>query len=469
MTPATLGDRAPLRLEPYFARRSDDPLTQAFPRKQPLMPWRSHRALPAEAGRRALEAMRHRTEGLRPRLAYVHVPFCHARCAFCGFFRNRYVPSASAPYVDAVIAEMTREARDARLRARPIRAVYFGGGTPTALEPDDLGRLVRAARELLPLAADCEITLEGRVTYLDDARLDAALDAGVNRISLGVQSFDTDIRRKQGRRAAKDEVLRFLERLVARDRATIVIDLIYGLPGQSDESWTDDLRTCAQLGLDGVDLYTLAVFPGTPLFKAIEDGRMAPPASFAERAQRYRMGVETFDSAGWTQISNSHFARSPRERNQYNHLVKTGSETFAYGSGAGGSLGPLSFANEGCLERYRERNDRGEKPVESVREADALQPARDRVLGELDGGALDLGGLAGASPDRARLSPLLDPLVDQWQSAGLLQRTGDRARLSTAGRFWSNNLASALFELLEATFPEARRDERSAPETSATS
>lgn len=454
MTAAAPSDRPPPPLEPLFARRSDDPLTQAFPKKQPLMPWRSHRALPPDAGRQALEALRQRADGVRPRLAYVHVPFCHARCAFCGFFRNRYEPAASAPYVDAVIAEMERESHDARLRARPIRAVYFGGGTPTALEPEDLARLVRATRELLPLAADCEITLEGRVAFLDDARLDAALDAGVNRISLGVQSFDTDIRRKQGRRAARDEVVRFLERLIARDRATVVIDLIYGLPGQDDASWREDLRTCAELGLDGVDLYTLAVFPGTPLLKAIEEGRAPPPASFAERAQRYRIGVESFEAAGWAQISNSHFARTPRERNQYNRLVKGGSETFAYGSGAGGSLGSLSFANEGCLQRYRERNDRGEKPVESVREADPLQPARDRVLGELDIGALDLARLADASPDAARLAPLRDALVSQWQSAGLLQRVGDRARLSTAGRFWSNNLAVALFELLEVTFPE---------------
>lgn len=455
MSSAHLGGRAPPRLEPFFARLSDDPLTHAFSKKQPLMPWRSHRALPAEAGRRALEALRHRTDGLRPRLAYVHVPFCHARCAFCGFFKNRYEPSASAPYVEAVIAEMTRESRDPRLRARPIRAVYFGGGTPTALEPHDLARLVRATRELLPLAADCEITLEGRVAYLDDARLDAALDAGVNRISLGVQSFDTDIRRKQGRRASKDEVIRFLERLVHRDRVTVVIDLIYGLPGQDDARWNEDLRTCVDLGLDGVDLYTLALFPGTPLFKAIEDGRAAPPASFAARAHRYLMGVQTFDEAGWTQISNSHFARTPRERNQYNRLVKEGAETFAYGSGAGGSLGRLSFANEGCLERYRARNEQGEKPVETVREADPLQPARDRVLGELDGGGLDLAGVAGASPDAPRIAPLLDALAHQWQSAGLLNRIGDRVRLSTAGRFWSNNLASSLFELLERSFPEA--------------
>jgi len=446
-----------------WAEISDDPLTRAFSKKRPLMPWREHRALPRHEGADAIRTMRASTDGVRTRLAYVHVPFCHARCAFCGFFENRYAPSVSSRYVDAVIAEMTREAEDPRLSARPIRAVYFGGGTPTALEADDLARLVTATREHLPLAADCEITLEGRILHLDDERIGAALDAGVNRISLGVQSFDTEIRRKQGRRCDRDHLIRFFERLLARDRATVVIDLIYGLPGQSLEHWRDDLRTCTELGLDGVDLYTLAVFPGTPLFEAVQSGRAAPPASLAERAERYRVGVEALSDAGWAQVSNTHFAQTTRERNQYNLLIKAGAETFAYGSGAGGCLGPFSFQNERGLERYYDRVAANEKPLEVVRRADRLQPARDVVLGELEKGGLDLDRVAGAAPAPDRFRPLLEAVAEQWASAGLLERAGSRARLRLAGRFWSNNLASALFGLLAATFPDEIGDGVEAP------
>ncbi len=441
-------------LAPCFAQISEDPLTHAFPKKRPLMPWREHRTLPAEEGFHAIHRVRASAEAVRTRLAYVHVPFCHARCAFCGFFKNRYEPAASGRYVDAVIAEMVREASDARLRARPIRAVYFGGGTPTALEPEDLARLVAATREHLPLASDCEITLEGRVLYLDDERIDAALDAGVNRFSLGVQSFDTELRRRQGRRCDRDHLIGFLERLLARDQAAVVIDLIYGLPGQTLDHWRDDLHTCIELGLDGVDLYTLAVFPGTPLFEAIQAGRAERPASLGENAGRYRIGVETLSNAGWAQVSNTHFARTPRERNTYNLLIKAGAETFAFGSGAGGCLGSYSFQNEGCLDRYLERVDAGRKPLEAVREADPLQPARDVVLGALERGGLDLERVVSAAPEPDRLRPLLEAVIEQWATAGLLdRRERSRARLHLAGRFWSNNLASALFGLLAATFP----------------
>lgn len=412
------------------------------------MPWREHGLVPEPEGRQRLEVVRASAEGVRPRLAYVNVPFCHARCAFCGFYKNRYAPSASAPYVDAVIEEIAREAEDVRLRARRLSAVYLGGGTPTALEARDLDRLVRAARALLPLSSECEMTLEGRVAYLDDERVDAAMGAGVNRLSLGVQSFDTEIRRRQGRRSSREELVTFLSRLLARDEAAIVIDLIYGLPGQSAEHWQEDLRIALELGVDGLDIYPLAVFPGTALFEAIREQRIPKPPSLPEMAERYRVGVETLLGAGWAQVSNTHFASRPRERNLYNLLIKAGAETFAYGSGAGGALGQLSFQNEGCLDRYLERVRAGEKPVEAVRHADHLQPARDLILGDLEQGRLDLEALLRASPAASAFGPALGTVVSQWARAGLLETDGARVRLSLAGRFWSNNLASALFGLL---------------------
>lgn len=441
----------------HRARISADPLAEAFPSRRPLMPWST--LLPASAPEAEADwrALRRSPAQPRPRVAYIHVPFCHSRCTFCGFFENRYRGAASAPYVDAVLTEMAREAQDLRLQARTLRALYLGGGTPTALEPRDLGRLVEGARSLLPLANDCEITLEGRLAHFDGNRIDAALDAGVNRISLGVQTFDTTIRRRLGRICSRAELLRSLSRLAARDRATLVVDLICGLPGQTDATWCEDVQTCIDLGLDGVDLYTLAVFPGTPLHRAASNGRHPAPAPLAVRARRYGLAVHRLAQAGWTQLSNSHFGTGPRERSLYNIAVKQGAETFAYGAGAGGSLGNLVFRNTTTLADYLESVDGGAKPVASWAHADCLQRARDVVLGDLERGCVIPARMRRSLPDWAPVDAPLDDMLRQWESAGLLALDGGVARLSVAGRFWSSNLAQGLYALLAEAFPEAAR------------
>ncbi|MCE8472719.1 radical SAM protein, partial [Rhodovulum sulfidophilum] len=130
----------------------------------------------------------------------------------------------------------------------------------------------------LPLSPDCEITLEGRIVSFGLEKARAAFDAGVNRVSLGVQSFDDRVRRRLGRKSTRSETLRFLEGLVAADCGAVVIDLIYGLPGQDRATFREDLRMAAALGLDGLDLYALKTIPGTPLLLAQEKGKLLPAA-----------------------------------------------------------------------------------------------------------------------------------------------------------------------------------------------
>lgn len=388
--------------------------------------------------------------GAGPRLAYLHVPFCANHCLFCGFYRNKYHVERSAPYVDAVMAELESEASTNAVRGRPVHAVYFGGGTPTALEPADLARLVHAVRRTLPLAADCEFTVEGRITNFTGEKIDACLDAGANRLSIGVQSFNTGVRQKQGRRATREEAIRFVEALRARDRATVVVDLMFGLPGQTPDVWLEDLRTCLALEPDGVDLYCLNVFPGTPLFKAVAAGKSAPPAQLVEQGEMYRTGVELLARAGWHQVSNSHWARTTRERNLYNLLIKDGATTLAYGSGAGGSLGGYSYSLSDDLESYSSRTEAGAKALSGMRRSDAHQPLRDAITASIERGRIALRRVL-PKAEAASLT-VIEPLLDQWVAAGLATWTfDDTLDLTTAGRFWGTNLIGALSEVLIAS------------------
>lgn len=160
-------------------------------------------------------------------LAY---PFLRNTLYFLRFYQNRFEEDHCARYTNALLREIEMEADSALHQSAPIHAVYFGGGTPSALSARDLARIITALRDKLPLAPDCEITIEGRVLNFDDARIDACLDAGANRFSIGIQSFNSRIRKKMARTSDGPTAMAFMQGLVKRDRAAVVCDLLFGLP-----------------------------------------------------------------------------------------------------------------------------------------------------------------------------------------------------------------------------------------------
>lgn len=141
--------------------------------------------------------------------------------------------------------------------------MYFGGGTPTALATTDLVRLISACKRYLPLTDDCEITLEGRISHFDPDKAQACIDAGINRISIGIQSFDDHIRKRMGRKHSGDEAWHYLQQMCALD-CVVVADLIYGLPNQNDDIWARDITRINQLPLSGLDTYAFSNFPACP-------------------------------------------------------------------------------------------------------------------------------------------------------------------------------------------------------------
>ena len=435
-------------LEPYFASVGGDPVREAFSARRAVMPWRSRKPLPDDeveaTWARLMDAP---DQPASPRLAYIHVPFCANHCLFCGFYRNAYTPQAASAYTDLVIAEIEREAGAAAVAARPIEAVYLGGGTPSALSADELARLIAAIRKSLPLAPGCEITIEGRIIHFDADKVDACLEAGANRISIGVQSFDTAVRRRQGRRTGKEEAIAFIEALCERDRAAIVIDLLFGLPGQTREIWREDLAIAAAIAPDGVDLYGLNLIPGTPLHRAASAGKFPDAPTLADLGGMYRAGADFLGGRGWEQISNSHWRRTPRERNVYNLRIKEGVDCLAYGSGGGGNLGRYSYAVAPDLQTYSDGVRAGRKPIEGMRVGDTLQPLRNAITSGIEKGRLDIAALSALAPGED-VAGQLAPLLDQWRAAGLIGLEDGVMTLTTAGRFWYSNLIFAFDAIL---------------------
>jgi anaerobilin synthase len=435
-------------LAEHFAQVGVDPLRAAFPARRPLMPWTDQ--APVKPGdipalwETLTGSVRVGDSTKRPRVVYVHIPFCANHCLFCGFYRHRAEPETLRAYVDALIEEIGSDAARPGVRAVPISALYLGGGTPSAVAADDLGRLLTALRTHLPLAEDCEITVEGRVAGFTTDKIDACIAAGANRFSIGIQTFDTGLRRRLGRRASGAEARAFLTALSARP-AAVVIDLIFGLPGQNDDAWCADLDVASALALDGIDLYALHQVPHAPLAAAVERGKLSPPATIGEQAGRYAEGMARLTARDWWPLSNSHLARTRRERNRYNLLVKQGADCLAFGAGAGGSFGPFSFSLHADLDAWHAASARGEKPIASLRLAAPGQPLRHRLSGTIEIGRLDLPAItAGLDP---ALAERLATLCAQWQRAGLLVPDGKALALTTAGRFWSPNLLRALHQV----------------------
>ncbi|HDP6911612.1 heme anaerobic degradation radical SAM methyltransferase ChuW/HutW [Escherichia coli] len=427
-----------LDLTPHFALDGDQP----FKDRRAMMPFRGAIPVAKEQLAQTWQEMINQTASPRKRLVYLHIPFCATHCTFCGFYQNRFDEDACAHYTDALIREIEMEADSVLHQSAPIHAVYFGGGTPSALSAHDLARIITTLREKLPLAPDCEITIEGRVLNFDAERIDGCLDAGANRFSIGIQSFNSKIRKKMARTSDGPTAIAFMESLVKRDRAAVVCDLLFGLPGQDAQTWEEDLAIARDIGLDGVDLYALNVLPNTPLGKAVENGRTTVPSP-AERRDLYLQGCDFMDEAGWRCISNSHWGRTTRERNLYNLLIKQGADCLAFGSGAGGSINGYSWMNERNLQTWHESVAAGKKPLMMImRNAERNAQWRHTLQSGVETARVPLDEL---TPHAEKLAPLLA----QWHQKGLSRDASTCLRLTNEGRFWASNILQSLNELIQ--------------------
>lgn len=437
----------------FFANTDGDAISNAFPSRRAVLPWRDRKPVAKGDISSIWSQLMSDRAPSGGRLAYIHVPFCVNHCLFCAFYRNAYSINVAETYAHHVVTEIEREANQPGIGHNEIEAVYFGGGTPSALSTKDLTYILDTVRRRLPLAPDCEITLEGRIIHFDEDKIDACIAAGVNRISVGVQTFDTEVRRRQGRRATKEDAIRFLAGIRDRNQVALVIDLLYGLPGQTPDIWNEDLRIATDLAPDGLDLYGLNLIPGTPLQRAVAAGKL-DAATLQQLGSMYQAGAAFLGDRNWRQISNSHWARTSRERNLYNLRIKEGADCLAYGSGAGGTLGRYSYNVAGNLQAYNADIIAGRKPLDGMSISDDLAAVRHHITAGFEVGTLDLGGLT--LPHVAGANAILAPLLEQWQRAGVVTVNDGVVHLTTAGRFWYGNLIAAFNEII--TITAATRD-----------
>ena len=362
------------------------------------------------------------------RHVYVHVPFCARRCSYCDFaiaVRGR-VPADE--FVAAVSREL--ELRALGSGAPDVDTIYFGGGTPSRLGARGVQRLVAVLTQRFPPAAGAEVTLEANPDDVDDASVAAWIDAGVNRVSLGVQSFDD---RALGWMHRTHDSARVAAAAAALARGGVEnwsLDLIFALPSSLERDWKRDLQRAIDLAPPHISLYGLTVEAHTPIARWRDRGLVVEGSEDAYETE-YLHAHEALSSAGYTHYEVSNYGHSGRE-SRHNRGYWNGASYVGLGPAAHGYDGRERRWNEREYTAWLRRLQEGKDPVSGV---EALT-AENRMSEEVYLGLRTRDGVA--------ITPAECEAVGPWVDAGWATLDADRLRLTPTGWLRLDSLAASL-------------------------
>jgi oxygen-independent coproporphyrinogen III oxidase len=363
---------------------------------------------------------------------YVHLPFCPYICPYCDFAKWPLRASPATRYLQALYAELEQA------RSETAATIYLGGGTPNAYDASTLTQLVRRLRERFGGAR--EISVEINPELVRDGDLERYRRAGINRLSIGVQSFDEREIRTLGRKHTGAQI----EGVVARARAACIesvsLDLMFGVPGQTPASWRQTLRAAIQLDVDHISAYGLTVEEGTPYAA----WRAREPDAFLDdgrEAQLYAIAIEMLEEAGYEQYEISNFARRGY-RCAHNLNYWANGEYVGLGVGAASYRDGVRSVHTRSLEEY----------VAAALEGRAIPAEAERLEGRKRVGEAMMLALRTAQgvglsefKERYGIDVMADyaPVVTRFARTGLLERVGDSVRLTQRGRFLANDVCGA--------------------------
>lgn len=268
---------------------------------------------------------------------YVHWPYCSRICPYCDFnvVRDRGRAEEQGALLAAILADLERQIALAGSDRR-LASIFFGGGTPSLMDPAAVAAVIDRARALLPAVDDLEITLEANPTDAEADRFDALAASGVNRLSVGVQALDDAALALLGRNHSAAEARRAVG-LAARAFSRLSIDLIYARPGQTTASWTAELEAAMELGFEHISPYQLTIEPDTAFGRAFRRGTLVPPDEDGS-ADLYEVTQAVLDRLGYAAYEISNHARGPAARSSHNLHVWRGGDYLGVGPGAHGRL-----------------------------------------------------------------------------------------------------------------------------------
>ncbi|HOA38543.1 MAG TPA: radical SAM family heme chaperone HemW [Flavihumibacter sp.] len=369
---------------------------------------------------------------------YLHIPFCRKACHYCNFHfstRLQYKNEVTA----AILKELARESF--RLEGQKLETIYFGGGTPSLLSSEEISTIFSAIRRHFLIDADAEITLEANPDDIEPGLLAHWKWLGINRLSIGVQSFREEDLRWMNRAHSAAEAEAAVQKAKAAGFTDFNLDLIYGIPGLSDAAWQENISKALAQGINHLSAYALTVEPKTALAVLIDKLRM-PDIDPTQQADQFLLLVDQLDAAGWEQYEISNFA-VPGHRSRHNSAYWEGAVYLG--------IGPGAHSYDGRTRRWNVSNNalyvNGIEKGISVSEEEILSDDNrfnEYIMTSLrrrEGISLarvaELGGVTATEK-------LLRSADIYFQSGALLQE-GEQVVLSRSGKLFADGIASALF------------------------
>ncbi len=369
---------------------------------------------------------------------YVHIPYCARRCGYCDF--NTYTPSelsissdlsgVSRDYIDLLIAEINSARKISK--ADLVPTIFFGGGTPTLMEPADLGRVVTAIKNNFDLAPNAEITTEANPDTVTPAKLAELREAGINRISFGMQSAVPHVLAALDRTHNPANVARSVNDARAAGFDEVSVDLIYGTPGESMSDWQESIDVALSLPISHISAYALIVEQGTRLGAQVKRGEVVMPDD-DETADKYVLADAKFGAAGlnWYELSNWSKAGS---ESRHNLAYWNGDNWWGAGPGAHSHIDGRRWWNVKHPTAYKEKISSGQSPMHEEEVLNDEQKNSERMMLEIrlakgiDAKTLDSGQLAilESFKNQGHL------LADSWAAGRIV--------LSTSGRLIADRI-----------------------------
>lgn len=348
-------------------------------------------------------------------LLYLHIPFCHRVCPYCSFYKHTPGNTQIGRYIDALLSEARNRIK------QPPRTLYLGGGTPSMLSPRHLRKLFHGLAELIDFSRLDEVTMEANPATFDERKAALFCELGIHRLSLGIQSFSTSVLETLGREhnpAQAEEAVRILQ---AAGMPQVNIDLMFSIPGQTENDWRETLTTAINLGADHISAYNLTYEEDTSFFESLKRGEM--DTSEDRDAGGFHLAQDILTAAGFDHYETSNYAK-PGAESVHNRGYWHGEEYLGLGPSAVSTIGRVRSTNIADTAAYIKR-------VETLGNAFDFTEKIDDEAWRLERLALGLRTREGVSPD------LLDAAGKtraRWlQEAGLLEFDATSLRLAGPG------------------------------------
>jgi oxygen-independent coproporphyrinogen-3 oxidase len=371
---------------------------------------------------------------------YLHVPFCHTRCHYCDFNTYAGILPLREPYVRALLTEIAlagvqAERSDGTLRR--ARTIFFGGGTPSLLTVSQIQRLLAACFSAFAVDADAEITLEANPGTLDLPQLVGLRAAGINRLSMGAQSFDAQLLRTLGRIHTPEEIVQAMQYARSAGFTSINVDFMFGLPGQTMDHWRDTLEQALALRPEHLSLYSLIVEEGTPFYRWVHEGRITP-ADEDLCADMYEFADQCLRTAGYVNYEISNWSL-PGHHCRHNLTYWQNLPYVGMGAGAYSSFGGQRYSNERDPAVYIRRLKNREIPVAECEQIERVQAMTETAFLALRT-AMGLHLPTFETRFAEAFAHFVGDRLKLVTEAGLLEMEDEWLRLSARGRLLGNEV-----------------------------